>query len=85
MLGACGLTLAAFDGWESLDTRLEVYRGGELVYSGLFQYSQGLDGQLGLRDREAIQAQGASFGRLRRMGAACCPIRVDIGRQENED
>ena len=79
------LALAAFDGWESLDTRLEVYRGGELVYSGLFQYSQRLDGQLGLRDREAIQVQGASFGRLRRMGAACCPIRVDIGRQGNEN
>ena len=72
------LALAAFDKWSDLSTRLLVYRDGELVYSGLYEYSGELDNRFGTVARECIQAQGASNGRSRSSGMALNPLRVTI-------
>lgn len=72
------LALAAFDKWSDLSTRLLVYREGELVYSGFYEYSGELDKRFGTVARELIQAQGASNGRSRLSGMVLNPLRVTI-------
>ncbi len=70
------LALAAFEDWGSLDSRLLVYREGELVYSGCYRYSGALDRALGT-DKE-ILPWGGNFKGRRRDGAAVSPVRVSI-------
>lgn len=73
------LALAAFERWDSLDSRLQVYREGQLVYSGYYQYSGELDIALGMDDR--ILPWGDTLGGIRRDGplfSVLKPLRVSI-------
>lgn len=70
------LVLAAFENWGSLDSRLLVYREGQLVYSGYYQYSGELDAALGMGDR--ILPWGDNFSGSRRDAAVLKPLHVSI-------
>lgn len=72
------LALAAFDKWSDLSTRLLVYRDGELVYSGFYEYSGELDRRFGTVASESVQAQGAKNGRSRLSGMVLNPLRVTL-------
>lgn len=71
------LALAAFESWDSLDSRLLVYREGQLVYSGYYQYSGELDAALGM-DRKIIP-WGDRFNNYRRQGMWPNPLHVSFG------
>lgn len=73
------LALAAFENWVSLDSRLLVYREGQLVYSGYYQYSGELDAALGINDK--IIPWGDSFSGRRRDAAVLKPLHVSIKSQ----
>lgn len=70
------LALAAFENWVSLDSRFLVYREGQLVYSGYYQYSGELDAALGTYDK--IIPWGDNFSGRRRDAAVLKPLRVSI-------
>lgn len=71
------LAIAAFEDWLSLDSRLVVYREGELAYSGCYRYSGELDRELSGVYGEILPWGGNIKGR-RRDGAAVGPVRVSI-------
>lgn len=73
------LALAAFENWASLDSRLLVYREGQLVYSGYYQYSGELDQALGTYDK--IIPWGDSFSGRRRDATVLKPLHVSIKSQ----
>lgn len=72
------LALAAIDRWGNLSTRLLIYREGQLVYSGFYQYSGELDKAFGTWEGDRIQAQGAAGWGARRSGMVRNPLRISF-------
>lgn len=72
------LAIAAFEGWDSLDSRLLVYREGQLVYSGYYQYSGELDRELDMSMTDRVMPWGVTNGRRYGMDVRPSPVRVRI-------
>lgn len=73
------LAIAAFEGWDSLDSRLLVYREGQLVYSGYYQNSGELDQALGMDMTDRVIPWGdTNGGRRYGVDVRPSPVRVRI-------
>lgn len=73
------LAIAAFEGWDSLDSRLLVYREGQLVYSGYYQHSGELDRALGMDMTDRVIPWGdTNGGRRYGVDVRPSPVRVRI-------
>lgn len=71
------LALAAVDRWRDMSTRLQVFRDGELVYSGFYEYSGELDKVFGTWEGDCIQVWGeASWGARQHSSVTQKPLRL---------